>query len=555
MIRALRLPSIPKELVGLAVRIGLTLLAVEVILVVGLRPASGTRGSFFDHLSDMVIMTLVSTPLIYFLIIRPFLAAMLNANSELQAAARTLDAALQAKNEQAEALASALARLKLQGLILDRLAILSETDASGVITQINDNFCAISGYAREELIGRTHALVNSSFHPKAFWREMFATLAKGEVWQGEVLNRSKDGREYWVHCINTAVLDGAGKLAGYMSLRMDITESKAAQARLVEQNVKLDAALAHMSQGLVMFDANQRLVMCNDKYAEMYGLPPHLSKPGTPLTDVINNHVVTGIYRDGMPTEYLPDRISNIARVKECMHSLSNGNSIAVVRSPMQTGGWVSTHEDITHRLRLEERIAHLAMHDGLTDLPNRMLLRERFQQALAARHGMESTAVLYLDLDRFKQVNDTFGHAVGDALLKAVSDRINSCVRKTDTVARIGGDEFIVVQSSADPDEEAAALAERLIKRVSLPYVLAENNLEIGVSIGIAVAPRDGADQDQLMHNADLALYRSKAQGRGTYHFFERSMQDRAKAASRADITDGQRVRMTGPLRFARDH
>jgi diguanylate cyclase (GGDEF)-like protein len=221
----------------------------------------------------------------------------------------------------------------------------------------------------------------------------------------------------------------------------------------------------------------------------------------------------------------------------------------------MQTGGWVSTHEDITHRMRLEERIAHLAMHDDLTDLPNRVLLRERFQQALAARQGQESTAVLYLDLDRFKQVNDTFGHAVGDALLKSVSDRINSCVRKTDTVARIGGDEFIVVQSSADPDEEAATLAERLIKRVSLPYVLGESTVEIGVSIGIAVAPRDGADQDQLMHNADLALYRSKAQGRGTYHFFERSMQDRAKAASRADTTDGQRVRMTGSLRFAGDH
>jgi diguanylate cyclase (GGDEF)-like protein/PAS domain S-box-containing protein len=536
MTPTLRLPFIPKELSNLGAQIAFTLVVVELTLLVVLRAGEDAPAPLANHLRDMAVVTIVSTLFIYFLVVRPFVIATFKANRELQKLAQTLDDALAAKNDQAEAYAAALTRLKLQTLILDRLAILSETDPRGVITVVNDNFCKISGYSRDTLIGQTHALVNSGFHPKAFWSEMFATMAKGEVWQADVLNRAKNGQEYWVHCINSAVKDSAGKLKGYMSLRVDITESKATQARLGDQNVKLDAALKHMSQGLVMFDSEQRMVMCNEKYAEMYGLPPHLCLPGTPLTAVINNHVVTEIYRDGMPADYLPERIADVAGLKESLHALSNGNSIAVVRSPMPNGGWVSTHEDITHRLRLEDRIEHLALHDGLTDLPNRTLLQERLQNALGSLQEGESVAVLYLDLDRFKQVNDTLGHAVGDSLLQAVSDRIKSCVRKTDTVARIGGDEFIVVQVTQNANKDASLLSERLIDKVAAPYDIKGHQVEIGVSIGIAVSPRDGNDQDQLMHNADIALYRSKAMGRGTYTFFEPSMQDRAKGNSGGD-------------------
>ncbi|WBT40267.1 sensor domain-containing protein [Hyphomicrobium sp. DMF-1] len=535
MTRTLRLPTIPKELVGLTAQIALTIFVVELFLLMAMRTQQGAPASVIDHLWDAAFVTVVSAPLMYFWIVRPFVNAALAANAELQKVARTLDDALQAKSIQAEAHASALARLKLQRVILDRLAILSETDVRGTITEVNDNFCKISGYSRDELIGRTHSLVNSGLHPKSFWTEMFATMARGEVWQGDVRNRAKDGSYYWVHCINSAVRNADGKLKGYMSLRMDITEIKTIQAKLHDQNVKLDAALKHMSQGLVMFDDEQCLVMCNEQYAKMYGLPAQLCVPGTPLADVINNHVITDIYRDGMPADYLPERVAGIAHLKESVHALSNGNSIAVVRSPMPEGGWVSTHEDITHRLRLEDRITHLALHDGLTDLPNRTLLRDRLDHALAKLAPGDSVSVLYLDLDRFKQVNDTLGHAVGDALLKAVAERIRACIRKTDTVARIGGDEFIVVQVSADAIKDAAVLSERFIDELSAPYEVKGNTVSIGVSIGIAIAPRDGANQEQLLHNADLALYRSKASGRGTYHFYEPDMADRASEQASA--------------------
>jgi diguanylate cyclase (GGDEF)-like protein/PAS domain S-box-containing protein len=525
MTRTLRLPTVSKELVGLTVQIAFTVFVVQVVVLAVLPNNTDTLVSPMTQAVDAAFVALFSAPIICFWIVRPFVIAALTANRELKRVATTLDDALRAKNAQAEELASAVARLKLQRLILDRLAILSETDARGTITDVNDNFCNISGYSREELIGRTHGVVNSGFHPKAFWKEMFAAMAKGDVWQGEVRNRSKDGSYYWVHCINTAVRTTEGALKGYMSLRMNISENKAFQTQLSEQNLKLDAALKHMSQGLVMFDCAQRLVMCNEQYAAMYGLPERLCAPGTPLTAVINNHVVTDIYKDGMPTDYLPDRIADVSQVRESVHALSNGNSIAVVRSPMPSGGWVSTHEDITHRLRLEDRIKHLALHDGLTDLPNRTLLREELERALSTAQPHECVAVLYLDLDRFKQVNDTLGHAVGDALLTSVAKRIRSCVRKTDTVARIGGDEFIVVQVSTDPMKEAALLSERFLERICAPYEIKGHQVHVGVSIGIAVSPHHGTDQEQLLHNADVALYRSKGTGRRTYHFFDLDM------------------------------
>jgi diguanylate cyclase (GGDEF)-like protein/PAS domain S-box-containing protein len=511
----------------LVTQIGVAIFVIEVLLMAALSGGSLDFGALPRRLIEAAFLTVFSSPIVYLWIVRPFIASASRANEAVARTAQALDSALQAKNAQAEALAATLARLKLQTSIIDRLAIISETDPRGVITEVNDNFCRVSGYPREELIGNTHALVNSGFHPKSFWKDMFSTMARGEVWQAEVRNRAKNGSYYWVHCINSAMRDGDGKLRGYMSLRMDITENKRQQALLSAQNVKLDAALGHMSQGLVMFDGEKRVVMCNDKYAQMYALPPDLCAPGTPLAAILEHRFANGIYQDEAPAEYRPENVHGVALVAESVHKLANGHSITVVRRPMENGGWVSTHEDITHRLRLEDRIAHLALHDGLTDLPNRTLLRERLEHALLSAHASESVAVLCLDLDRFKEVNDTLGHAVGDTLLQAVAERLKSCVRKTDTVARIGGDEFVVVQVSADPLKEAAVLSERFLEKITAPYELGGHHVIIGTSIGIAVSPRDGTDQDKLLQNADIALYRSKTAGRGTYHFFEQEMNE----------------------------
>ena len=198
---------------------------------------------------------------------------------------------------------------------------------------------------------------------------------------------------------------------------------------------------------------------------------------------------------------------------------------ISVIHHPLPDGGWVSTHEDITEQRRTEARIRHLARHDALTDLPNRMQFRERMEQAEDLVASGHLVAVLFIDLDHFKSVNDLYGHGVGDTVLKQVSQRLLASCRETDIVARIGGDEFAVLQTSLGSPQDAAALAERIVKTMSVPLRVHGQEIILGASVGIAVAPDDGRDAETLMKNADLAAYRAKADGRGAYHFFEPGM------------------------------
>jgi diguanylate cyclase (GGDEF)-like protein len=205
--------------------------------------------------------------------------------------------------------------------------------------------------------------------------------------------------------------------------------------------------------------------------------------------------------------------------------------------APIDNGGFITTCMDITERYRSEAKIARMAKHDALTDLPNRVLFRERLSQALTgAREGERRCAVLMLDLDRFKEINDTLGHPVGDELLKVVARRLRNCVREGDMLARLGGDEFSVIRRVTDPATDAAALAMRIQQVMSASFDLGDHHATVGVSIGVAVAPTDGKDADQLLQNADLALYRAKSEGPRCYRFFEQEMDARMQARRRLE-------------------
>jgi diguanylate cyclase (GGDEF)-like protein len=194
--------------------------------------------------------------------------------------------------------------------------------------------------------------------------------------------------------------------------------------------------------------------------------------------------------------------------------------------------GWVATFEDITEWQQAQAQISHMARHDALTNLPNRTLFREQLEQALRRVTRNEMVAVLCLDLDRFKGVNDSLGHPIGDELLKEVARRLSGCIREGDTVSRLGGDEFAIVLAGAKLQiAEVSALAGRLIEAVGAPCIIQGHQMIIGTSIGISVAPNDGSDPDQLLKNADMALYRAKADGRGAYRFFETEMDAQAQA------------------------
>ena len=305
------------------------------------------------------------------------------------------------------------------------------------------------------------------------------------------------------------------------------------QRSLAVQNERLDAALNNMSQGLVMFDSSARLVVCNKRYLDMFSLSPEAVRPGCTIREVLDQRVATGGFSADYVEAYRTDLLAAVAHGATFSKNtkLPDGRVISIINQPMADGGWVATHEDITERLAAEERIKHLAHYDALTGLPNRVTFYERLETVLSRQRRSETIGVLSLDLDRFKNVNDTLGHPVGDQLLKAAADRMRSCVRSEDLVARLGGDEFAIVQGSSTQSSDLSALATRLIEVVGAPYDLDGHQVIVGTSVGIAVAPTDSNQPDQLMKNADLALYRAKANGGGAFRFFEAEMDARMQA------------------------
>jgi diguanylate cyclase (GGDEF)-like protein len=293
---------------------------------------------------------------------------------------------------------------------------------------------------------------------------------------------------------------------------------------------QLSMALEIMHHGLAMFDAQQRLVLCNRRYGEVHEFPPELCRPGTPFTAILKHLRGDGVLAAGAPEDYAATLMDNLRKEGACstIREFDDGRTVYIVYKPRPDGGWVSTHEDITERRRMERRLNYLAHHDALTGLANRTLLRERLEQALHETRRGENLGLLCLDLDHFKQTNDTLGHPVGDELLKRVAKRLLECVRESDLVARMGGDEFAVLQLSGEQPTAATVLATRIVDVLARPHEIDGNVVTAGTSIGIAVAPADGTNPDQLMKNADLALYRAKGDGRGTYRFFEPDMDRR---------------------------
>src|SRR5664279_4792510 len=305
------------------------------------------------------------------------------------------------------------------------------------------------------------------------------------------------------------------------------------QHSLAVQIERLDAAVTNMSQGLVMFDSSAHLVVCNKRYLDMFGLSPGTVKPGCTIREVLEQRVATGGFSADYVDTYRAELLAAVAHgmTFSKVTKLPDGRVISIINQPMADGGWVATHEDITERLIAEEKIKHLAHYDALTDLPNRVTFYERMDTVLNRQRRNETVAVLSLDLDRFKNVNDTLGHPVGDLLLQAAAERMRSCVRGEDLVARLGGDEFAIVQVSSTQTSDVSALATRLIEVVGAPYDLDGHQVIVGASIGIAIAPTDGNKPDPLMKSADLALYRAKANGGHAFRFFEAEMDARMQA------------------------
>ena len=308
---------------------------------------------------------------------------------------------------------------------------------------------------------------------------------------------------------------------------------------LALQNARFDDALEAMSLGLCLLDANYRIIVYNARFVEIFGLeraPPELGS-------LIFEHLDKELLADDADAMERSGGKDDIAILNHHAHHLPNGTVLLVSREPTSEGGWVCTFEDITERHRAQNRVVYMAHHDSLTHMPNRLLFWESIEQALAKpASDAFPCAVLYLDLDRFKEVNDTLGHPVGDALLRQVAQRLRQTVSRHDVVARLGGDEFAVLHECTDNSlASTEELARKVIEQVGQPYQIEENEILVSTSIGIAVAIRDGSDADQLMKNADLALYGAKGDGGNAYRFYSPAM-DKALQSRRSLEADLRR-------------
>ncbi|WGR94226.1 EAL domain-containing protein [Bradyrhizobium sp. ISRA435] len=394
-----------------------------------------------------------------------------------------------------------------------RLSDALETSHEGVVLLGADGEIALANSRASEFIRLSPRLLRSD-------RLDAAAPADGEVNGFASEAQLSDGR--WLRVSRSETQEG-----GVVLVYSDITTLKQQKAELHATNLRLDAALTHMSQGLCLYDRDGRLQVVNPRFCEIFDVSPELIVPGMTLEDILEMSVAAGNHGTRTVADLLAERERSINAREggNYLQHLSDGRIISIAQRPTSDGGWLVTCEDVTEQQRAESQIAFMARHDALTKLPNRTLLAERIEQAVAQAGRGLGFAVFCLDLDNFKQVNDTLGHPVGDELLCAVADRLNACVREVDTVARLGGDEFAVIQCGIQNPEDTERLARRIVECVAAPYEVSGHRVVVGCSVGMSVSPGDGTTGEKLLKNADVALYRAKMEGRGTWRFFEPAM------------------------------
>jgi len=399
-------------------------------------------------------------------------------------------------------------------------------DADKRLLMSNDRFCEIYGLPKElmkrgQTVGTLiHEMAARGFIPDDSSIEEFEQFA-AERRRQTLINDA--GR---VISLSRTPIPGGG----WIAIHEDITEQRAAERLLAASateikraNELFSVAINNMSQGVCLFDAEQRVVVANTRYAELYHLDPEQVRAGTTLQQILAYRQQRGTNFAVAPDTY---RSVNVRKLQE-VQELADGRIVSIVRRMVSDGGWLTTHEDITERTQNERRIAYLAQHDILTGLANRALFTEKLDEASKRqkRHGAGFT-VLMLDLDKFKAVNDTLGHAAGDELLRQVAARLRGSLRETDVLARLGGDEFAIIQEGeTDQQHAAVTVATRIIDLISQPFDLDGHRADIGTSIGIAFAPDHGSEPDELLKRADLALYATKSAGRNDFRIFHPDM------------------------------
>ena len=463
-------------------------------------------------------------------------ARTLNAKLEQRVEQRTRDLALSNQRLTAEIAErkSVEERLRTKAAALEAAAnSIVITDVTGKIFWVNSAFTRLTGYSAEEALGQNPRMLNSGKQDRSFYAHLWQTITAGEVWHGEVTNRRKDGSLYEEEMTITPVRAENGDITHFVAIKQDITTRKAIAEALLHAEEKYRGLVEEAVVGIFQATPEGRIISANPAMARMHGYasPAELmSKVSNAATELFVNpnqlqEITQQLEKDG---------VAHNVEVEIYRKDGSKGWFLSNLRAVRGPHGKVVRHEgtvqDITDRKAAEEQVQFLAYYDALTGLPNRTLLRDRLAQALAsARRRREKVALLFLDVDRFKTINDSLGHSAGDLLLKEVAKRLKSWAREQDTVARLGGDEFIVVLTGVTDASGAAIAADRLMKVMSTEFTVQGHLLSTSCSLGISVFPDHGSDAEALIKNADAAMYCAKENGRNNFQFFTQEMNNKA--------------------------
>ncbi|MFP3393113.1 EAL domain-containing protein [Brevibacillus sp. SIMBA_040] len=431
-------------------------------------------------------------------------------------------------HEKDEKLKDALRELADVRAALDQSTIVAMTDHRGIILRANDQFCQISKYARHELIGQDHRLLNSGYHPKSFFKQMWACIGSGKIWRGEICNRAKDGSYYWVDTTIVPFRNQEGKIYQYVSIRSDITARKQMEEEVRQSEEKYRIIAENTSDIISMIDRNgdflylspaHKLVWAHDiPDEEIRNMLDWIAEADREIFVYAIEHTFSTRKEYMVECRLKANRDKPIwteTKINPIIDENDNVTSLILVT------------RDITERKQSEEMIHYLAYHDALTELPNRrMYVQHLGKEIMQAKRFQSNMAVLFLDLDRFKDVNDSFGHDVGDLLLIEAAKRLQQCVKTGDIVARLGGDEFTILLSQLTEREEAVAVAEQIMQVMQQPFHLNDQTFNISSSIGISLFPQDGDNAEDLLKRADTALYTVKSRGKNGFDFFDPSME-----------------------------